>query len=85
MKKIDLRSLIKLVFICSLFMIAAGPLGYFISSVIVYFKIGIFIFNWHEFLYGSLRQGIAGGAVFGIGLWIKDKLLEKQEQKNQDP
>lgn len=84
MKKINLHSLIKLVFICSLLMVTAGSLGYFIASVIVYFKIGDFIFNWHEFLYGSLEQGIAGGTVFGIGVWIKDKLLERQEGKDKD-
>lgn len=83
MEKINLWDLIKLIILSNIFMIFLDIFGNALALVVVYFKIGIFIFNWDDFLYGSLDKALAGGTVLGIGLWLKHKLQERQEQKDQ--
>jgi len=83
MKKINLWDLIKLIILSNIFMIFLDVFGNAMVLVMVYFKIGVFIFNLDDFLYGSLDKALAGGTVLGIGLWLKHKLQERQEQKDQ--
>lgn len=83
-KKASVCDLVRLVVLCIIFMCFLSIASLFISSVVVYFNINCFILNWGYFFNTSLMQAVAGGAVFGIGLWIKDKLLERQEQKDKD-
>lgn len=83
MQKINFYDLIKLIVLCNLFMVCLDIFGSVMVSIFVYLKNGIFIFNWDGFLYGSLTQALAGGTVFGIGLWLKHKLQERQEHKDQ--
>lgn len=83
MKKINIWDLIKLIILSNIFMIFLDIFGNALLLIMVYFKIGVFIFNWDDFLYGSLDKALAGGTVLGIGLWLKYKLQERQEQKDQ--
>lgn len=83
MKKINLWDLIKLIILSNIFMIFLDVFGNVVVLVMVYFKIGVFIFDLDDFLYGSLDKALAGGTVLGIGLWLKHKLQERQEQKDQ--
>lgn len=83
MKKINLWDLIKLIILSNIFMIFLDVFGNAMVLVMVYFKIGVFIFDLDDFLYGSLDKALAGGTVLGIGLWLKHKLQERQEQKDQ--
>lgn len=83
MKKINIWDLIKLIILSNIFMIFLDIFGNALLLIMVYFKIGVFIFNWDDFLYGSLDKALAGGIVLGIGLWLKYKLKERQEQKDQ--
>lgn len=83
MKKINLWDLIKLIILSNIFMIFLDVFGNAVVLVMVYFKIGVFIFDLDDFLYGSLDKALAGGTVLGIGLWLKHKLQERQEQKDQ--
>lgn len=79
MKRINVKDLIMLILACVFILYAAVVLAYLISSVIVYFKIGIFDFDWKEALSDALRKSIVGGSILGFGIWIKGKLSERQD------
>lgn len=81
MKKINLNDLIILIFYCACILFGSIMIGYFITSIIVYFKIGIFNFNWEEILFTSLKKSSVGGSILGLGIWIKGKLRERQNRK----
>ncbi|PRD15276.1 hypothetical protein [Pantoea coffeiphila] len=80
MGKINLKDLAKLIFFCVSILHVAVILGYLLASLIVYFKMDIFDFDWREVFSDTFRKGIAGGLILGFGIWIKGIL---QEQKNQ--
>lgn len=81
MKKINFNDLIKLIFICASVFIIITMFGYLMASILVYFKVGSFIFIWEEVFFNSLRKGASVGTVLGIGLWLKSKLQERKDRK----
>ncbi|MDF1193372.1 hypothetical protein P1T62_19310 [Escherichia coli] len=78
MGAINIKDLVKLIFLCIGLMFATVVMAYLLASVIVYFKINTFDFNWSEALPDAFRVGGVGGTIFGLGLWIKAKLQERK-------
>ena len=72
MGAINIKDLVKLIFLC------IGLMAYLLASVIIYFKINTFDFNWSEALPDAFRVGGVGGTILGLGLWIKAKLQERK-------
>ncbi|WOA51444.1 hypothetical protein [Dickeya solani] len=81
MKKINLNDLVILIFYCVCIIFGAVMIGYLIAAVIVYFKIGVFDFDWKESLSTSFKKGVTGGSILGLGIWIKGKLRERQDNR----
>ncbi|WP_252344129.1 hypothetical protein, partial [Escherichia coli] len=69
---------VRLLFLCIGLMFATVVMAYLLASVIVYFKINTFDFNWSEALPDAFRVGGVGGTILGLGLWIKAKLQERK-------
>lgn len=84
MEKINIKDLVKLVCICVSILFIAVVIGYLIVSVIVYFKINVFEFDWREAFSDALRKGIAGGLILAFGIWIKARLQERKNKKEAD-
>lgn len=78
MGAINIKDLVKLIFLCIGLMFATVVMVYLLASVIVYFKINTFDFNWSEALPDAFRVGGVGGTILGLGLWIKAKLQERK-------
>ncbi|BEC90060.1 hypothetical protein VEE61_31400 [Escherichia coli] len=78
MGAINIKDLVKLIFLCIGLMFATVVMSYLLASVIVYFKINTFDFNWSEALPDAFRVGGVGGTILGLGLWIKAKLQERK-------
>ncbi|EFF9539356.1 hypothetical protein GL249_22185 [Escherichia coli] len=78
MGAINIKDLVKLIFLCIGLMFATVVMAYLLASVIVYFKINTFDFNWSEALPDAFRVGGVGGTILGLGLWIKAKLQENK-------
>ncbi|HAM2834754.1 TPA: hypothetical protein IBF58_004697 [Escherichia coli] len=78
MGAINIKDLVKLIFLCIGLMFATVVMAYLLASVIVYFKINTFDFNWSEALPDAFRVGGVGGIILGLGLWIKAKLQERK-------
>lgn len=78
MGAINIKDLVKLIFLCIGLMFATVVMAYLLASVIVYFKINTFNFNWSEALPDAFRVGGVGGTILGLGLWIKAKLQENK-------
>lgn len=76
MEKINIKDLVKLIFSCVIILCLAVILANLMASVIVFFKIGMFYFNWKEAFSEAFRRGIVGGLILGFGIWIKAKLQE---------
>ena len=78
MGAINIKDLVKLIFLCIGLMFATVVMAYLLASVIVYFKINTFDFNWSEAHPDAVRVGGVGGTILGLGLWIKAKLQERK-------
>lgn len=78
MGAINIKDLVKLIFLCIGLMFATVVMAYLLASVIVYFKINTFDFNWSEAPPDAFRVGGVGGTILGLGLWIKAKLQERK-------
>ena len=78
MGAINIKDLVKLIFLCIGLMFATVVMAYLLASVIVYFKINTFDFNWSEALPDGFRVGGVGWTILGLGLWIKAKLQERK-------
>ena len=78
MGAINIKDLVKLIFLCIGLKFATVVMAYLLASVIVYFKINTFDFNWSEALPDAFRVGGVGGTILGLGLWIKAKLQERK-------
>ena len=78
MGAINIKDLVKLIFLCIGLMFATVVMAYLLASVIVYFKINTFDFNWSEALPDAFKVGGVGGTILGLGLWIKAKLQERK-------
>lgn len=78
MGAINIKDLVKLIFLCIGLMFATVVMAYLLASVIFYFKINTFDFNWSEALPDAFRVGGVGGTILGLGLWIKAKLQERK-------
>lgn len=81
MEKINIKDLAKLIFSSVSILYIAIMLAHLIASVIVYFKIDIFDFDWGEAFSDASRKGIVGGLILGFGIWIKAKLQEHKNKK----
>ncbi|MEQ9860178.1 hypothetical protein OI450_09185 [Pectobacterium cacticida] len=81
MEKINIKVLVKLLFLCVSILFVAVVIAYLLASVIVYFKIDIFYFDWKEAFSDAFRKGIVGGLILGFGIWIKAKLQERKAGK----
>ncbi|TNV14017.1 hypothetical protein FH968_20720 [Buttiauxella sp. B2] len=81
MEKINIKGLVKLIFSCVSILYVAIVFAYLMASVIVYFKIDIFEFDWKEAFADAFRKGITGGLILGFGIWIKAKLQERKNKK----
>ncbi len=57
MGAINIKDLVKLIFLCIGLMFATVVMAYLLASVIVYFKINTFDFNWSEALPDAFRVG----------------------------
>lgn len=51
-----------------------------IATLIVYFKIHIFIFSWSELLTNIINRAPVPGILLGSGLWLKNKLQERDNR-----
>lgn len=78
MGAINIKDLVKLIFLCIGLMFTTVVMAYLLASVIIYFKINTFDFNWSEALPDAFRVGGVGGTILGLGLWIKAKLQERK-------
>lgn len=78
MGAINIKDLVKLIFLCIGLMFATVVMAYLLASVIISFKINTFDFNWSEALPDAFRVGGVGGTILGLGLWIKAKLQERK-------
>ncbi|WP_078206192.1 hypothetical protein [Escherichia coli] len=78
MGAINIKDLVKLIFLCIGLMFATVVMAYLLAAVIIYFKINTFDFNWSEALPDAFRVGGVGGTILGLGLWIKAKLQERK-------
>ncbi|MBW9398267.1 hypothetical protein FHC51_00130 [Leclercia sp. EC_58] len=81
MEKFNIKDLVKLVCVCVSILFIAVLISYLIVSVIVYFKISVFEFDWREAFSDALRKGIAGGLILAFGIWVKARLQERKKQK----
>jgi hypothetical protein len=84
MEKINIKDMVKLIFSCVSILYVAVVLAYLMASIIVYFKMDIFDFDWKEVFSDALRKGIVGGLILGFGIWIKAKLQERKNKKEAD-
>ncbi len=78
MIKSDFHLLITLICRCIFVFFSLCILGSAAGSILAYFKIGYFSFDWKEAVFLSSKKGGAAGSVLGIGIWIKCKLGSKK-------
>lgn len=50
-------------------------------STIFYLNDGAFLFSWEDALYIALKKGGIAGVILGAGVWLKNKLHERQSKK----
>ncbi|MCT4713913.1 hypothetical protein MUA01_02735 [Enterobacteriaceae bacterium H18W14] len=50
-------------------------------SIVFYFNDGRFLFSWEDALHIALKKGSIAGVVLGAGVWLKNKLHERQSKK----
>lgn len=79
MKKDKKNELITLIYRCILVFFFICFIASFLGSLLVFFKIGFFKFNWGETILISLKKGGGIGLVLGLGLWIKARLQERKK------
>lgn len=84
MEKIDINDLVKLIFSCVIILYTAIISAYLLASIIIYFKMDVFYFDWKEAFFDAFRKGIVGGSILGFGIWIKAKLQERKNKKESD-
>ncbi|WP_187498809.1 hypothetical protein [Erwinia aphidicola] len=81
MQKNKICELVTLIYRCSFVFFCICFVASFIGSVLIYFKIGSFIFDWKETIFVSVKKGLIIGLTLGIGLWIKARLQERKDRK----
>jgi len=81
MQKNKTRELVTLIYRCSFVFFFICFVASFIGSVLIYFKVGSFLFDWTETILLSLKKGLVIGVTLGIGLWIKARLQERKDSK----
>ncbi|AOV95946.1 hypothetical protein A9798_02570 [Edwardsiella hoshinae] len=81
MGKINIKDLVKLIFLCICIMYLAVALAYLMASIIVYIKIDVFDFYWKEAFSDAFKKGVVGGSILGFGIWVKAKLQEYKNKK----
>ncbi|MDV1451373.1 hypothetical protein RZQ54_29015, partial [Raoultella planticola] len=52
-----------------------------LGSLLVFFKVGYFEFNWKETILLSLKKGGVIGFTLGLGLWVKARLQDRKDNK----
>lgn len=83
MKKNKYYELVTLIYRCSFVFFSICFIASFLGSLLVFFKIGYFYFNWRETTLLSLKKGVVIGLTLGVGLWIKGKLKERKYKKTR--
>ncbi|URQ62210.1 hypothetical protein LQ939_08170 [Pantoea alhagi] len=81
MKIIKKYRLIFLILVSFVFCTLLSVISDVIATLIVFFKINRFIFSWNELLFNVVDRTPVPGVILGVGLWIKNKL---QERENKD-
>lgn len=56
-------------------------LGRLMATAFVYFKAGLFLFDWKGTILLSLKKGFVIGLTLGMCFWLKAKLQERKERK----
>ncbi|TNV09783.1 hypothetical protein FH968_23215 [Buttiauxella sp. B2] len=80
MKKNDLYQLVVIVVLCCALFLCLDAISILLASLIVYFKVGVFSFEWENIITSFFTTGYVGGIVLGLGIWIKSML---QNRKNE--
>ena len=70
-----------LVFYCATFISVVLFICQLGVSIIFYFDDGLFFFSWEEALYIALKKGSIAGIVLGAGVWLRNKIHERQSKK----
>ncbi len=81
MQKNKLYELVTLICRCSFVFFGIYFIASFIGSTLVFFKLGIFNFDWKEAIFISIKKGAIIGFTLGVGLWIKVRLQERKNRK----
>jgi len=81
MKKNKAYELATLMYRCFFVFFLICIMASFLGTLMVYFKIGYFEFNWKETILLSLKKGGVIGSVLGLGLWIKARIQERKGSK----
>ncbi|TKI02298.1 hypothetical protein [Martelella alba] len=81
MKANKLPLIITLIYRCVFVFIFLCMTGTILASVLVFFKLGYFTFDWKEALPISIKKGTVAGLVLAVGIWIKVKLAAKKLSK----
>lgn len=84
MLKNDFFRLVGLVLMCLVLFFFFDAASVMLASLLVYFKTGVFLFNWQDIFSSFLRTGYIGGGVLGTAIWIKIKIQEHQVRKKNN-
>ena len=81
MKKNKICKLVTLAYRCSFVFFCICFVANFIGSMLIYFKVGSFLFDWKEIIFISVKKGLVIGLTLGVGLWIKARVQEHKDKK----
>lgn len=84
MLKNDFFRLVGLVLMCLVLFFFFDAASVLLASLLVYFKTGVFLFNWKDIVSSFLQTGYIGGGVLGTAIWIKIKIQEHQVRKKNN-
>lgn len=81
MKKNKTYELITLIYRCFIVFFCICFTASVLGSLLVFFKVGYFEFNWKETILLSLKKGGVIGFTLGLGLWVKARLQDRKDNK----
>lgn len=79
MTKNDFYQLIVVTFMCLILFFVVDTVSVLLASLIVYFKVGDFMFSWKDVFTSFFTTGYVGGGILGIGLWLKGIFQKKKK------
>lgn len=69
-----------LIYYCVLILICIALLACLCAALLVYFKNGMFIFDWKDDVVYSIKAGVAAGVPAGIGIWFMSWMKARKEK-----